>query len=71
MAVTTNDTEFNNSDISQFCCAEFYPIENIPDGISDQELVSRRTISKANENVSIITERYRDFLAENFLLKND
>lgn len=69
MAVTTNDTEFNNSDISQFCCAEFYPIENIPDGISDQELVSRRTISKANENVSTITEQYMDSLMDNSPLK--
>lgn len=68
-AVTTNDTEFNNSDISQFCCAEFYPIENIPDGISDQELVSRRTISKANENVSTITEQYMDSLMDNSPLK--
>lgn len=69
MAVTTNDTEFNNSDISQFCCAKFYPIENIPDGISDQELVSRRTISKANENVSTITEQYMDSLMDNSPLK--
>lgn len=68
-AVTTTDAELNSLDIGKFCNAEFYPAENIPDGISENDLVLISTIRRANENVSAITQQYINSRLENSFIE--
>ena len=64
-AVKTDDEKYNNNDISKFCKCKYIPIDSFPDGIEKQELVARRTIERANESISDITESYFNLLYEN------
>lgn len=62
-AVTTTDAELNSLDIGKFCQAEFHPVESIPDGISENALVSISTIRRANEDIANATVSFFKTLA--------
>ncbi len=55
------EEEFHKHDISRFCECEFIEIgqaEDLPEGITSEDLISRHTISRANQLISEVTERY-------------
>ena len=59
-AVSTSDDTFHRYDIREFCQCVFFEVGDaaaLPEGITPQALVSRRTVSAANETVSTITQQ--------------
>ncbi len=59
--ITAQGAELHRYDISKFCHCEFTAVgteENLPQGISKENLISGTVISKANSSVSEITQAY-------------
>lgn len=57
----TSDDTFHRYDIGEFCRCVFFEIGDaaaLPTGITPQALVSRRTVSAADETVSAITQQF-------------
>lgn len=60
-AAPTSDDTFHRYDIGEFCRCVFFEIGDaaaLPTGITPQALVSRRTVSAADETVSAITQQF-------------
>lgn len=59
-AAPTSDNTFHRYDIGEFCQCVFFEVGDaaaLPKGITPQTLVSRRTVSVADETVSAITQQ--------------
>lgn len=57
-AVHTNDKEYNEFDIGSYCTCKYYFVgteNDLPEGITGKDLISRPTISGASESVSKIS----------------
>lgn len=61
--VQSTDTAFNKYDISKYCKCDYIEIgsaDNLPEGISKENLISRRTITKANNRIANATVEFYD-----------
>ncbi len=60
-AVSTQDEEWNRQDIGQYCACEFFRVgaaESLPEEIARESLISRSTISRADDLLSEQTKTF-------------